>query len=1195
MFKKSRDRKSAGEKPYAPSGSLFAPVEIKAAEERVQPPVEEAEILSDLQATSKQEAAYPVSGAVPDFFAAGPQPVAEPVEEETAEAASEAEVAEPAAEPAAVAAEPVEAEAEAEAVEAEPVEAAADAGAVEPVATEDVSADVHPVDADVQLPEEVLEEARQEEYKLRKNYSEEAINTFLALTRKRGRQASRILPPQLAHLDRHTFSWKRDWKLLLGAFFLPMLILGLVYAGQGFYPFGDKSPLTVDLYHQYAPILSNLRDKLKEGESLWYSWQGGLGMNFLATFAYYAASPFNLIYAVLPQTALPEFVTFLELIKFGLSGLTFALFLRIGVAKTQAEKARDALVEQDSEELADLLPPGGYLQQQYGVNHTSWDELSEPDRKLRKQQKRAQQKAEIERENRVFDSQQVGILVCALLYALSGYAISYSWNIMWLDVLVLFPLVVLGLHRMVNRGHFLLYTISLAACILVNYYIAFFVCVFSFFYFFAYLFSTPRGFDADGRRSAKLGTLRVFQFAFFSLIAGGLSAVLSLATYASLQMTSAAKDAFPQVFSFDFSLFSFLSQHLFGMAPNIRSGLPNVYCGLLAIFSLPLYLSCRKIRLGEKIAMLTMMAFLFLSFNANVLNFLWHGMHYPNQLPYRYAFVYVLLMLIPVFRVIQNFKDLQPRSVALAGGLSALYLILAEVVLKTTLTHELVYLNLFFVGIYTMIFLGGAHRRLPLRVVCSLLVVLILGEISLNTLLQVNNIAKNEYYTSSSGFTADMKPIGRMVKEVEKDDPGFYRFALNERKTHNDPALYNFRGLSVFSSAIPEKSARLMRKLGFHSNNINSYLEKDGSAVTDMLLNVKYVMRKVPAVDPTLEKMELTSAADMDTAWIMYRRRFVLPVGYWAPKTIENWDPESDNALQNQNTWVERMTNITKPLYAYQDIQAQDEQNFTVSNGSNVEDGFLLRADDKEAKSSVKLTVRPNVSGQLYLYVKQDTDVNFTFQYEEGRGIEGLEVRPEMNKPSSPKRSDSSDRIGGLPDWVQPGMMSVAAGQNQNWTRTSNYPEMIDCGFVEKGHTLTIDLQTNDKESGSVELWAGVLNLDVLQQSYDKLSEGGLQVSAFNSNTIQGSFKSPDNGLLLFSIPYDENWTVKVDGQVVKPVRGLSAFLAVPVSAGNHEVSMVYKPRQFKLGLIVSGVSLLLLFASGLIAASVRKRREEEE
>ena len=89
---------------------------------------------------------------------------------------------------------------------------------------------------------------------------------------------------------------KKDSKLVfLLAFLLPVLSLLLIFAVKGIYPFGDRSFLRTDMYHQYAPFHAQLAEKLQNGESLLYSWEIGAGSNFITLLAYYLCSPFNLL------------------------------------------------------------------------------------------------------------------------------------------------------------------------------------------------------------------------------------------------------------------------------------------------------------------------------------------------------------------------------------------------------------------------------------------------------------------------------------------------------------------------------------------------------------------------------------------------------------------------------------------------------------------------------------------------------------------------------------------------------------------------------------------------------------------------------------------------------------------------------------------------------------------------------------
>ena len=70
-----------------------------------------------------------------------------------------------------------------------------------------------------------------------------------------------------------------------------------------------------------------------------------------------------------------------------------------------------------------------------------------------------------------------------VLYACSGYFIAYYWNIMWIDSFYLFPLVMLGIEKLIHERKCKLYTISLALTLITNYYMGYMVCIFSVLYF----------------------------------------------------------------------------------------------------------------------------------------------------------------------------------------------------------------------------------------------------------------------------------------------------------------------------------------------------------------------------------------------------------------------------------------------------------------------------------------------------------------------------------------------------------------------------------------------------------------------------------------------------------------------------------------------------------------------------------------
>ena len=206
------------------------------------------------------------------------------------------------------------------------------------------------------------------------------------------------------------------------AFGLPFVISVFICAAAGVFPFGENCILHIDMYHQYCPFFMEFHDKLTEGGSMLYTWNLGLGSDFLAHYAYYLASPLNWLLVLCPKTYVIEFMTLTIWVKIGLSGLFFFWFL----------KERFVLLDRNGRYIKHMAIPA---------------------------------------------------LVFATAYAFSGFVAAYYWDIMWMDCVALAPLVVVGLERLVKQNKPMLYYISLSVAILSNFYMAYILCVFLVLYF----------------------------------------------------------------------------------------------------------------------------------------------------------------------------------------------------------------------------------------------------------------------------------------------------------------------------------------------------------------------------------------------------------------------------------------------------------------------------------------------------------------------------------------------------------------------------------------------------------------------------------------------------------------------------------------------------------------------------------------
>ena len=118
------------------------------------------------------------------------------------------------------------------------------------------------------------------------------------------------------------------WNYLWIAFGIPVFLMLCLMIVAGAEPFGRNSMLYSDMYHQYYPFFKAFRRALLSGDSLLYSWNVGMGMDYLGLISYYLASPLNLLSILVPEAFLLEFYSLLMPVKLGLASVFFALFLQ---------------------------------------------------------------------------------------------------------------------------------------------------------------------------------------------------------------------------------------------------------------------------------------------------------------------------------------------------------------------------------------------------------------------------------------------------------------------------------------------------------------------------------------------------------------------------------------------------------------------------------------------------------------------------------------------------------------------------------------------------------------------------------------------------------------------------------------------------------------------------------------------------
>jgi len=862
------------------------------------------------------------------------------------------------------------------------------------------------------------------------------------------------------------------------ALLLPFIILAIGYATRLVFPFGDRHILTVDLYHQYAPFLNELRDKILSGDSLFYSFRGGAGVNFYALLAYYLASPLNIILVIFPKAFIAEAVLMLTLIKVALAGYTFNLLLGRAYLRT------------------------GPLSVAFST-----------------------------------------------MYALSAYQMAYAWNVMWLDAIYTMPLVILGLILLVRERNYWLYPLSVAYLLFVNYYMAMFVLIFTFFYFPVLLFQ----FAPHGWKEKLFASLRTFAL---TLLGIGMSALMVWPTFKSLQLTSAAGDAFPTTVESTFELLHYYGQHFMLLEPTVRDGMPNMYAGILLLLLIPIYFLASSIRLWKRVANLSMLGFLILSFNTNVLNFLWHGTHFPNQLPYRNSFVYIFFLVFVLYDALPAVKTFSNRELGFIGIVSILLVLLSAPDTPLRFTPFTVYLTVFFMVIYVIILSRFKTARQKRQPIAFILLSVIFFEMVVHTGGSLYYLDKNEYFGRREGYAIGVTAEAiRKAEEMleETDDSPFFRTEIVPDKTSNDPFLYGLNGTTIFASTMRKAGVTFFKNLGYSSNAINSYKYDGQTLLMDSLLGIRYLIhRDKLTLD---ERSRVMTLKNEEGNVYVYENRHALPLGYVVDSGVTNFTSDNNSPFGNQIRLVQAML--------------PDE---------HVAD--ILKPVDIMVTNNVGGMLTPTETFGLYSFTKDGEGSEATYSI-------------------SWNTSEAATTYLGVDIRGNKGRHAEIVINDERFTSSIRRSGVIDLGFIPENANVEVNivLEKEAAKSGDLELYVATLSDSELTRITERLNESPFQIESFKSSRISGTVDAKEDGKLFFTIPYDPGWTITIDGEPVDIEEVDNSLMAVPITAGEHRVMLSFRPDGFGTGLLVTLVSLvifiLLTVVRSVVLPKFEARREK--
>ena len=502
-------------------------------------------------------------------------------------------------------------------------------------------------------------------------------------------------------------------------------------------------------------------------------------------------------------------------------------------------------------------------------------------------------------------------------YAMSSYMAAFSWNVMWLDCLVLLPLILAGLEKLVAERRPAMYVITLAACIISNYYISIMIAVFLVMYCIILLACEHR--FRNGHEALSSAVM----FLASSAIAGGMAMFIVLPALFNLFLTASSGSSFPGFFTAYYNLLEMLSKSVINTEPAVFSGwFPNIYATMALFLLVPLYWFCRQIPGREKAGKTILVCILAASFMLNVPTYIWHGLHFPNSLPCRYSFIYIFLVLVMGYQAMINIRGFPAAQIVLcaAAGVFGVFFFQA-LYPEGGPTLDNACLGAAFILIYLVIALMLRSSRVPRALVMAVLIIVSAAEIAVNTHHTGYSVTSRKASVSANG------DIAQVLSQV--NDGSFFRVEKTVRKTKNDGAWNGYPSASVFSSTAVAGNSDFYQDLGMQGS-LNAYAYSGHTPVTQALLSVRYEI-----TDTVQDDVLMTQVAASGGIYL-YENRYALALGFLADRAVYDIPVRSLQPFRLQNDLVRAacgVENIFHILGGYGGSQAQ----FTIK-----EDGRCL-------------------------------------------------------------------------------------------------------------------------------------------------------------------------------------------------------------------------------------------------------------
>ena len=794
----------------------------------------------------------------------------------------------------------------------------------------------------------------------------------------------------------------------------------------------------------------------------------------------------------------------------------------------------------------------------------------------------------------------------SVAYGLISYAFVYFSNFMYLDGLMLLPLVVLGIRTCEDNRALWLYPLCLGFSLISNWYLGAMICIFSAI-FFLVRFSFQKG-NLQQRMSFAL------RFVLFSLLGGFSASFIWISAFTHFSGTKASL-SLPSSKWFNWaSFFEGLLENNYLSHSTIsrNTGYMTMFVSVPSLLFAALYFTNKEYRWWEKAGDGTVLLIYFIVSLSSVLNALFHGGREPTWFPTRYSFIIGFYVCYLANKEASKLENTPAWGSLIPASICAILLPLLCCSKTNDLAKQgeailyplsVISLSIFLVAL-VLVFLYSLGLRLvknraakmspcikPIVEIVLLSLTLVSSYRGAKNVVQVN--MDDDQYQKIEVYRSDDE-LSNVFNVVKNSDSSLYRMESTFNRNgsvntiDNNPLFYSYNGLSHYSSTNKKEISSYMSKIGFHRNGFWERYDAGSTVAINSFLGLKYLIddsstsREKPqfiynsSSKNPFQPIDLNE--DSPSKYSYYMNQSPLPLGFAIPS--------SEKTNVTDSLFVEG----ANKTYHFNHFEYQNELFYSLCDQVKDESGnkkaiFSPLPISKESLSSGTSVISVDEFGEKTYHMEKGAYISFSFtipEYAKGNNYYVCEKNLTQNMAYS--IDGKSVR---LADYWHSGIHSFLEGN-------------------ETTHTFTI--YNSKGQATDVKLVPEIYyeDLDILNEYLATIRKEGAmdlkQVNSISATSYEGTFTLSSEGTkeFVFTLPYESDFEIYIDGQKKETLKRLDVFVGASLEGlepGAHQVKLVYKDKGLKAGIIIS-ICCVVVFVPAVVfypwvEKKIFKRKED--